>query len=605
MKTKLLALFLCVYMAFAGSFAVGAYDFATDEADTGSAETAESTESAEASEGTEKADDTVVDPSTDGMPGAEQSENTAEDVEEVPESGEMTDDEKDELPFIVQPTDRLYRAFDDIIELYIKEHLYEFTREQALEKFVYDLINEHPEFYTMFINTFLGTMDKYSAYHEKSDGYMSINSSKGYGISIQDTGKEVVIRKVFRDSAAELAGLKEGDVIKKIGDMDVSALPWDITSEILRIPQVFFSSRGEDGKYIDPNPFVTIVVEREGKLLEITLQKGVMTANECTYTYVEEEGVACITLTSFVDENLADDFNAMLRQIEANGIKKLVIDLRDNGGGSLDLVLRMAEQFVPSGETLCYIRTKEMKTPDAVLSTTDQPVKFDSISVLVNKQTASAAELMASILRTKVGAVLVGETTFGKALGQSVYGFLQGDSFTVTTYEVLDANGESYNDVGLIPDLVIDNVEILYQLEKLPHFNHTNYKTIVPGEYNEACLALEKRLEIMGYFREGMADGIWDDNTKTAVFVLQKSALGYGDGTLDDKTVTLITDLINRYKDYIYLEDSQLDVALLYHSSFSQAKRLVAEKKQLAKEQQKLIEEHNKRLEEIDDLSEL
>lgn len=127
-----------------------------------------------------------------------------------------------------------------------------------------------------------------------------------------------------------------------------------------------------------------------------------------------------------------------------------------------------------------------------------------------------------------------------------------------------------------------------------------NYKEITPGVYNDACLALEKRLEMMGYLRPESVDGIWDDNTKTAVYVLQITYFAEGSGMLDDRTVTLITDLINSYKTYTYYEDSQLDVALLYHSSFSQAKRLIAEKQTLAKRQQTLIEENWEYYENLD-----
>ena len=539
---------------------------------------------------------------TDEQTGDQAGEQTGENSGE--DTGSSNSSELDErLPWsssYVRPNDYMYLAFNQLIDLYVKEHLYEFTREEALEKFLYDIIKQHPEYYDMYLNTLLGTMDDYSAYHDSSSGFLSVESpNAGFGIVIEDTGSEIVITKVLKQSTAEAAGILPGDVIKSVMGIDVTGLPWFTVSEMLRKPYAYLSQKGEDGKYLDYNPAVPITVERNGQIIEFSIHRGVMITDELTYKYFEEEGVAYIAISSFLGETLADDFNALVADISSKGIKKLVIDLRDNGGGSFDLVTKMSETFVDEGEVMFYVNEKEYEKPEPVVSTTPK-TEFDSISVLVNGYTASAAELMASILRNKADAVLVGNTTYGKALGQSVYSFAAGGYITITTYEILDSNGESYNGKGLEPELVIDNVQMLYDFPSLPIFNHVNYKEITPGVYNDACLALEKRLEMMGYLRPESVDGIWDDNTKTAIYVLQRTYFAEGSGMLDDRTVTLITDLINSYKTYTYYEDSQLDVALLYHSSFSQAKRLIAEKQTLAKRQQTLIEENREYYENLD-----
>ena len=93
----------------------------------------------------------------------------------------------------------------------------------------------------------------------------------------------------------------------------------------------------------------------------------------------------------------------------------------------------------------------------------------------------------------------------------------------------------------------------------------------------------------------------WTENTKTAVMILQRFYTYKGDGTLDDGTVSIITDLINSYKTYTYYEDSQFDIALIYHSSKSQAKRLFKEKEALRIEQQKLIEENEAYYDSLED----
>lgn len=502
------------------------------------------------------------------------------------------------LPF-EKPDNYLYKLISDIIDLYVEQHLYEFTREEVLEKFIYDMVKKQPAYYEFMINTVLGTMDKYSALHEYDSGYMSEELSTGYGIVVKDTEDSVIIDKVVKDSNAEAAGIMPGDKIVSVMGYDTSRVTWKAISMLLSQPYLYASSRNEEGGFDDYNPEIELVIERNGERISVVMTKGSLVQSELNLEYYEEEKVAYIQITSFVSDTLDTEFEELLKQVKENGYNNLVLDLRDNGGGSLDLVIAMAENFVDAGETMCYYNNKTIEEPEPVISDTPN-MDFEKISVLINRATASAAELMASILKNKSGAVLVGETSFGKAIGQTVYNLITGDYITITTYEVLDANGESYNDIGLVPDLVIDNVEMLYQLPKLEIFNHVNYKEILPGVYSDACLALEQRLEVMGLLRNKSVDGIWDEDTSLSIILLQRSSLHesfFTDGTLNDRTVTLITDLINSYKDYTYYEDSQLDTALIYHSSFSQAKRLIAEKEKLAKQHKNLIKENKEKLE--------
>ncbi len=538
---------------------------------------------------------------------AKEAENeTAENPDEAGKTEETGDTAKDDeevtpsqkIPYFVQPTDYLYRAFNEVMNLYVDRHLYSFTREELLEKFAYDLIKKHPEMYEMFLNTMLGTMDKYSSLHERESGFLSVKSpNAGFGIIMAYENGTLRIEKVLAGSLAESAGLKAGDILRKAMGYDLSGLTLNAVSELLRKDYAYVSTKDADGKYPDYNPPILLTVERDGALLDFMLQKGIVNRDELTQRTLQyrEENIGYIRISSFLAETLPTEFESMVRSFRQNGIDKLIIDLRDNGGGSLDLVTKMAELFVDDGDTMCYLNNRSLEQPEAVISTCKDKVSFETISVLVNENTASAAELMASILRNKADAVLVGKTTYGKALGQNVFNFASGDYITITTYEVLDANGESYNETGLVPELALDNVECLYEFPTdLGVFNHENYKTIAAGIYNDACLALEKRLVLLGYLEESRADGIWDDATSLAVRILQTQ---YADnspypGYLDDMTVTRITSLINGYKEYTYYEDSQLDVALIYHSSLSQAKRLIAEKQTLAKREEEKIAEN-------------
>ena len=147
-------------------------------------------------------------------------------------------------------------------------------------------------------------------------------------------------------------------------------------------------------------------------------------------------------------------------------------------------------------------------------------------------------------------------------------------------------------------------MEICYTLPELGSFNHQNYKEIVPGKYSDVTKALEDRLVIMGLMYDKDADGVYDDTTKAALRIYQKNQGIADSGECTYDTVTQITNTINTFKTYTYREDSQYDVAMIVHSSFSQGKRLVKEKEKLAEKNKEMIEARDKAIEDALDAAE-
>ena len=604
MKTRLIALFTALIL----SASAAAYTFTEPAgADAQGSHPDEVTSEAEEEKAGEAASDGAQagEADTDGT----QADGDATDGTQAGEAADADGGIVDEGPFTGRPSfrdgypvslaDFRYKVFTDVMDLYLNEHLYDFSRDELLEKFLYDLVNKHPEQMEYLINTMLGTMDPYSAYHEASSGFLSNGSTNGYGIVVEDRDGGVYIRRVMKGTSAEAAGLAAGDRILRVNGLEMARLPWSALSRVLRTPYVFFSVPGEKGTYEDYNPPVTLTVLRGGEEKAVTMVKGPMENEVLESVFDEDKQILTVSIASFVGETLADDFKALIEDYYAKGVRKLTVDLRGNGGGSLMLVLNMAEIFVKPDDVMCYMYTKGGGEPQAIVSE-GKGLPFDSISVLVDEGTASAAELMASVLRVKAGARLIGHTTFGKAVGQTVYPLVTGDNITVTTYGMLDANGEDYNGIGLVPDIEMDNVELLYRFPKVAVFNHVNYKEIVPGVYSEACLAYEQRLAILELLREEDVDGIWDESTRAATVIFQGVYCRGGDtapGVLDDRSVTVMTNVINGYKDKTYLEDSQAEAAALNHSSFDQARRLSKEKERLAQKEEKLIAEARAALE--------
>ncbi len=515
-----------------------------------------------------------------------------------------------------------YELFMDIFNLYKDTHLYEFSDAQLTEAFMMKLMKENPDLMLLFFDTLLGSMDEYSSYYEAGSGLASDGSSKGYGIYF-GTEDSYEIRKlklsehgtyitaVAPDSPAEKAGLKAGDRIISAENIPFDGVPYSAVVNAIRyLPFVAEEVFDENGVSLGiPNEpefvldettgkksyILNLTVERNGELISVKLQKGRFAATSVTYD-AENNSYAYVAVDSFLKESVVDDFKAALALARKDGNGNLLIDLRDNGGGNLDYAEAMANMLIEEkGRVLYYINSREHEQPEAVLS--DGTGKgFEKITVLVNENTASAAELFAMCLKFHCGATLVGKNTYGKAVGQYSYAFKNGDLFTITSFEILTPLKTSYNKTGLSPDIEIDLclAKQTFPTEPLETFNGENYKTLQEGAENETVLGLERRLALMGYLDEEFADGIYDEKTTSAIKAMKLYRNQAPTELLDDSDVEYITGVVNKLKNYYYYEDSQFEVAQMTFKSNSQAKRRAKELERAGK----VIEADKKKYEE-------
>lgn len=525
-----------------------------------------------------------------------------------------------------KPKDYQYRMFEQILDAYVKNHLYDFTKEDVFHKFFKNFLNDNPMYFQLFMEYLLGTMDPYSSYYDSSSDLLEPNKdSLGFGFTIADKNGGVYIESVVEGSNAHKAGFMAGDKFISVAGINVEGQSFDVVTTILARPQNFVEKKQEETNVADSTsitateevapaaeqaqkkessqPEIEIIVDRNGEKLTFNLSKGHVELSQIS-SFVDknnEKPTAYILLSSFLGKDTEKQFANLVKKYADEGIKHLTIDVRDNGGGSLDFALAMAEVFLEKGELICYYDDRTLEKPQPVYSTTEK-VSFDSITILINEHSASAAELFTSILQDKGLAKVVGTKSYGKSLGQTVYSLANGDFFTITTYQMLNEKFESYDGVGVIPDITIENVEMCYTLPSLMIFNHQNFVEIKEKQYSDVTKALEDRLELMGVLRNEYNDGIFDEITKTALFVLQKDHKMNATGYVDYETVSLITKIINSYKAFTYDEDTQYDVAMIIHHSFSQGKRLANEKERLRKEQAELIEQRDAELEKIRDV---
>lgn len=503
-----------------------------------------------------------------------------------------------------------YDFFLELVDLYSSTHLYEFTSEEAKEAFLMKLIKENPDLMKLFLDTLLGTMDEYSAYFEAGTGLDSDGSTRGYGVLLsQGSDGRAYFSEIYENSPAGNAGLKAGDRIVAIEGIPVEGLTIDGVNFLLKhLPYVgeeLFDANGVSLGIPNEPEFIInelsgqkeypihIDVERNGEIISVKMLMGRVVHSDVIYQKNEEKKYGYISISSFSKSTVCEDFrNALtLAKKECNG--NLIIDLRDNTGGRIEFATEMAGYLVPDKDrVLYYINSRQHDKPEPIYSQgIDYGFSFDKIVILTNEYTASAAELFSSVLSYHCGAMIVGVQTYGKAVGQQSYRLTNGDMFTVTSIEMLDPLGRSYNNVGLTPDVEID-ITMRRGEFKAPEKELTAdaLQFLTEGAESDGVYALQERLTICGFMAPGHISGKYDTVTDAALKAFLVYTQRNDKEPVTEKTLESLNRLTQTYENYYYYYDSQLDVAEFALSSRSQAKRRVSE---LEKENKKITAMYN------------
>lgn len=249
--------------------------------------------------------------------------------------------------------------------------------------------------------------DPYSNYMGKETAEKfeeSIEGSfSGIGAEVSSDNGKVVVVSPIKGAPAEKAGIQAKDVILSVNGETLEGL--ELNDAVAKI-------RGPKGSK------ATLKVQRTGSAepLEFVITRDDVKL-ETVYATMEKDGVGVIEVTQF-SMNTAERFKEELNNLEKQGMKGLVIDVRNDPGGVLQRVIEMAEQFVPAGKTIVQVESKD-KTRE--VSTSKGSSKDYPVVVLMNKGSASASEILAGALQQSAGAKLIGEHSFGKGTVQTSF----------------------------------------------------------------------------------------------------------------------------------------------------------------------------------------
>lgn len=249
----------------------------------------------------------------------------------------------------------------------------------------------------------------------------------GLGISISVAEGEITVASLFEGSPAYQKGLRRGDVIAQIEGQDTKGWTTDQAVRQLRGP------RGTP---------VRIAIKRAGydKLIALEVLRDEIHIPTVRAAFMVDGSTGYILLSDF-GENTDQELGRALRDLAGRGMRRLVFDLRNNPGGALDQAIRVANRFLPRGDLIVYTRGRVANSDQDYRATQAGDYLQLPMITLVNRNSASASEIVSGALQDHDRSLIVGETTFGKALVQSVYRVSGGAGVAVTTARYYTPSG--------------------------------------------------------------------------------------------------------------------------------------------------------------------
>lgn len=283
--------------------------------------------------------------------------------------------------------------------------------------------------------------DPYSDYYTKEELQDFMNGMNqqyvGIGVTLRFTDEKLYITDVLAGSPAQNAGLRQGDVIVRVGSQPVTS-----GEDILLI-------QGEE------NTEVVITVIRSGKALTFPITRASFVLPSVTSHFIDSSKIGYIAIASF-SESADKEFVTALNSLRTAGMRSLVLDLRDNLGGYVDAAAKIAKHFIKDG-ILMYTADQSNQL-EPVLIKDGEDIGMPVV-ILTNELTASASEILTGALRDNGVATVIGAQTYGKARIQNVFSLSNGSSLKLTVEHYLTPKKEDFNHIGLKPDIEVNNNE--------------------------------------------------------------------------------------------------------------------------------------------------
>ncbi|GIV17667.1 MAG: peptidase [Armatimonadota bacterium] len=338
-----------------------------------------------------------------------------------------------------------------------------------LRKQYYQPVNEKQLTYTAIRGMLAALHDPYTRFMDPNE-YRSMQEDTrgdffGIGAQLQEKDGQVVIYRPIEGSPADKAGVKAGDVIIEVDRKPIAGM---------RVDDVVKKIRGPRGTKVE----LTIRRKGEAKPLHIAIVRDLITS-PVAYAYMEDEklGIGRVRLEQF-NEKCDQMLVQKVRELEAKGLRALILDLRYNPGGLLNVAVDVASRFIDNG-VVVLIQEKNGQVTK-LFAERGRAFKPYPLVVLVNEWSASASEIVAGAIRDNKRGVIVGETTFGKGLVQTIFQLQDNSAVAITTAKYLtpsgydlnrkvDPDGKEIKRGGIQPDIVVKQSEEMTDIDDRAH----------------------------------------------------------------------------------------------------------------------------------------
>lgn len=343
---------------------------------------------------------------------------------------------------ILSGTSSIERTFQNFKSFIEKNYIGTIDENKMLESAIKGYVEGLEDEYSEYI-----TADEMKEYMEETNGkYVGI----GIYIANNTQTNQIVVLMPMKASPAEEAGIKSGDIITKIDGIEYKGE--DLTKASNALKQ-------EEGTK------VKVEVLREDKTIELEVERRTIKINHIE-SKVIGNNIGYMEINTF-DEGCYEEFEQKWQELKKQNITSLIIDLRNNGGGIVEEATDIADLFVEKDKTL-LITTEKNKEEKVTKAKKEREINIPVV-ILVNENTASSSEILAAAIRENdQNSTIIGKTTYGKGVIQTIFTLTDGSGLKLTTNEYFTPKHNSINKVGIKPDIEVEfpENESLYSIEQ-------------------------------------------------------------------------------------------------------------------------------------------
>jgi carboxyl-terminal processing protease len=304
------------------------------------------------------------------------------------------------------------------------------------------------------LDNMLKTLDPYTVYYPESESdeftLMTTGKYGGIGSLVRNNGEYTIISEVYKDFPADKAGIKAGDILKKVDGVSIKGFTTDKVSDRLK------------GK---PGTEINITIERNGKETDLKLQREKIAIPPVPYYGMIDAQTGYIRFTSFTQNCITEVKNALVK-LKENNARQIILDLRGNPGGLLTEAVEIVNLFVPQGNEVVTTKGKIKESYEDFKTTREAVDEKIPLAVIINRGSASASEIVAGAIQDLDRGVIIGQRSYGKGLVQITRPLSYNTQLKVTTAKYYIPSGRCIQardfshpnedgSVGFIPDSLI------------------------------------------------------------------------------------------------------------------------------------------------------